>query len=327
MRYTFGAALVGLLLAPLVLVEAEVGGAQLAPRSTSTAAGTYVPLNPVRITDTRSGSAYPNAGKTLGGAGSLNVQIAGSGGVPSGGVSAAVLNVTVVGPTAASYLTVFPEGTTRPVVSNLDFTTNEILANLVTVPLGNQGGVTIFNAAGNVNVVVDVEGYYTTSPGATGLYNPVDPIRVLGNMAAGVTVGPGTSTPVTVAGVSGVPNDVSAIVANVTVAGSTSPGYLTVFPAPHSGSPSPPWVSNVNFATGQVVSNRVIIPVGANGQIEVYNPTGFVRVDVDLDGYYTGSVGQLGSAFTPLAPSRFTDTRAGVNGRQSRPYRAKASIF
>ena len=177
--------------------------------------------------------------RTLGGAGSLNVQIAGSGGVPSGGVSAAVLNVTVVGPTAASYLTVFPEGTTRPVVSNLDFTTNEILANLVTVPLGNQGGVTIFNAAGNVNVVVDLEGYYTTSPGATGLYNPVDPIRVLGNMAAGVTVGPGTSTPVTVAGVSGVPNDVSAIVANVTVAGSTSPGYLTVFPAPHSGSPVP----------------------------------------------------------------------------------------
>src|SRR5580692_7735469 len=59
-------------------------------------AGTYVPLSPVRITDTLSGSEYPNAGRTLTAGGSLNVQVSGAGTVPTNGVSAVVLNVTVV---------------------------------------------------------------------------------------------------------------------------------------------------------------------------------------------------------------------------------------
>ena len=292
------------------LVGLAAAGAQVAPHAISATAGTYVALNPTRIADTRSGSAYPDAGETLGSAGSINVQITGSGGVPVDDVSAAVLNVTVVGPSAASYLTVFPEGTTQPPVSNLNFSANEILSNLVTVSLGNQGGVTIFNETGSTDVIVDLEGYYTAAPGSTGLYNPVDAFRVLGNPASGVTVAAGASTPVTVAGVGGVPSDVSAVVANVTVAGSTGPGYVTVYPTPNSGPPSPPPTSDVSFATGQVVSNRVIVPVGPNGQIELYGTTS-VRVDLDLDGYYTGSAGQLGSAFTPLTPTRFTDTRIG----------------
>lgn len=314
-RYVLGVTLGALVIAaPLSFVGSEVRAAQVMPHASSTTAGTYVPLNPVRITDTRSGSPYPNAGKKLGSTGSLNVQVEGSGGVPLDGVSAAVLNVTVVAPTAESYFAVFPEGTTRPAISNLHFTTNAISANLVTVPLGNQGGVTIFNAVGSANVLVDVEGYYTTSPGSTGLYDPLVPYRILGNLEAGATVGPGTSTPVRVAGIGGVPDQVSAIVANVTVADSTGSGYLTLFAAPDLGSPSPPPVSDVNFTTGQIVSNRVIVPVGANGAIEVYNPTGSAQVDVDLDGYYTRSAGQLGSAFTPLGPTRFTDTLVGVNG-------------
>ena len=89
---------------------------------TASVAGTYVPLTPSRITDTRAGSGYPNAGNTLGTGGSINVQVTGVGAVPTSGVTAVVVNVTVVGPTAPSYVTVFPEGTTQPVVSNLNFT-------------------------------------------------------------------------------------------------------------------------------------------------------------------------------------------------------------
>ena len=61
------------------------------------------------------------------------------GAVPASGVTAVVVNVTVVGPTASSYVTVFPEGTTQPVVSNLNFTAGETLANLATVPVGQPG--------------------------------------------------------------------------------------------------------------------------------------------------------------------------------------------
>ena len=115
-------------------------------------------------------------------------------------------------------------------------------------------------------------------------------------------------------GTTGVPADARAVVANVTAAGSTGPGYLTAYPAPTSGTPTPPTAANVNFTTGQVIGNRVIVAVGADGRIEIYNHTGTVDVDVDLYGYYTGSSGELGSAFTPLSPVRFTDTRVGANG-------------
>ena len=157
---------------------------------TADVADTYVPLSPSRITDTRTGSGYPNAGNTLGAGSSINVQVTGAGGVPTTGVTAVVVNVTVVGPTASSYVTVFPEGTTQPVVSNVDFTPGQTLANLATVPLGSQGGLTVYNYTGSVNVVVDVEGYYTTTPQTSGLYNPVNPLRVLGTLLAPRRSGP-----------------------------------------------------------------------------------------------------------------------------------------
>jgi hypothetical protein len=304
----------------LMTLSLVVPAAALTPNAdqtghaTADVAETYVPLTPSRITDTRAGSGYANAGDTLGAGASLNVQVTGAGGVPATGATAVVVNVTVVGPTASGYLTLFPEGTTQPGVSNVDFTPGQTLANLATVPLGSQGGITVYNYTGRVNVVVDVEGYYTTTPQTSGLYNPVNPLRVLGTLAGGASVGAGVSTAVTVAGVDGVPADASAVVANVTVAGSSESGFLTVFPAPTSGVPTPPTASNVNFTTGQVIANRVIIPVGANGQIEVYNNSGSVNVDVDLNGYYTGSSGELGSAYTPMNPARVTDTRVSTNG-------------
>jgi hypothetical protein len=225
------------------------------------------------------------------------------------------LNVTVVDPTESSFLTVFPQGASQPIVSSLNFTAGETLANLVTVPVGAQGGVTIYNHTGSTDVVVDLEGFFTTSTQETGLYDPVNPVRVFGDLQAGGNIGNGVSQSIVVAGgATGVPTDASAVVVNVTAADSTRPGFLTVYPAPSGGLPSPPAAANVNFEPGQVVGNRVMVPIGADGQIEVYNHAGTVNVDVDLYGYYTGRAGQLGSAFTPLSPTRFTDTRVGING-------------
>ena len=296
-------------------VSNGASGAPGTPHTAASNAGTYVALMPTRITDTRSGSGLPNAGNTLGPGGTINVQVDGDGGVPGNGVSAVVMNVTAVGATAASYLTVYPEGTTQPAVASLNFNAGETLSNLVTVPVGSQGGVSIYNHTGSTDVVVDVQGYYTTSAQAVGLYNPVNPLRVLGTLASGTSVGAGSSIPVTVVGGdTAVPLDASAVVANVTASGSSGASYLTVYPAPGNGIPTPPTAANVNFVGGQIVGNRVVVPVGGNGQIEVYNHVGSVKVDVDLYGYYTGNASELGSAFTPLTPTRFTDTRVGING-------------
>ena len=65
--------------------------------------GSYFPLPPVRILDSRTGAG-------LGGAWSpgqgRDLQVLGQGGVPGSGVSAVVLNVTAVDPTAAGHAVV-----------------------------------------------------------------------------------------------------------------------------------------------------------------------------------------------------------------------------
>jgi len=81
-------------------------------------------------------------------------------GLPSG-VTAVALNVTATGPTAASFLTVNPGGTTRPTASNLNLVAGQTIPNMVRVPLGSGGKVTLYNQAGTVNVIADLVGYYS----------------------------------------------------------------------------------------------------------------------------------------------------------------------
>jgi hypothetical protein len=299
---------IGMLLGPLALA-ASSASATVLPHATSVQ-GSYVSVTPFRIVDTRTGATDPAtyAGQTLAAAASLNVQVTGVGAVPAG-ASAAVLNVTVVDPTSSGFLTAFPEGTTMPTVSNLNFAAGVIVPNLVTVPLSAAGGVSFYNSAGTTDIVVDVEGYYTSSPAANGygLYNSVSPVRALGTLASGTAIGAGVSTPVTVVGVAGVPSTASAVVVNVTAASSTTPSFLTVYPA----GVTMPTASNLNFgiqALNVAIANRVTVGVGTAGQIDVYNHTGSVNVDVDVDGYYSGA-GGTGSAFVPITPVRVADTR------------------
>jgi hypothetical protein len=284
--------------------------AQAPVRHSTTAEGSYVSVTPYRVADTRTSS--PLAGGAI-----LNVQVAGAAsGVPVG-AAAAVLNVTAVNPTAAGFLTVWPEGTTpMPTVSNLNFAagTTPAVANLVTVGLSASGGVSIYLNTGSTNVVVDVEGYYATSATTSGLYNPLSPSRAFGSLTIGTAIGPGVTTAVTVAGASaidGVPATASAVVLNVTAAWATAPSFLTVFPA---GTTPMPTASNLNFgaqAPLQAIANRVTVGVGTSGQIDVYNHWGNVNVDVDVDGYYSGT-GGVGSPFVAITPIRVADTRTAT---------------
>jgi hypothetical protein len=86
--------------------------------------------------------------------------VAGKGGVPPTGTTAVVLNVTATNATSASYLTVWPDLTTRPLASDLNFVAGQTIANLVIVKLGSNGKVDIYNAAGSTDVIVDVVGWY-----------------------------------------------------------------------------------------------------------------------------------------------------------------------
>jgi hypothetical protein len=120
---------------------------------------------PQRIVDTRSGSGQGYAGQTLGPSGVLTVQVAGFGGVPSMTSSspptAVVLNVTVTDPTSGSFLTVWPSNVTMPGTSDINFVGGQTVPNLVVVGLSPTGQVSFYNQLGNVDIVVDVEGWYS----------------------------------------------------------------------------------------------------------------------------------------------------------------------
>jgi hypothetical protein len=120
--------------------------------------GTWVrvgfnPLNPTRILDTRNSSPIgPNS--------SINLAVGGHFGVPTQ-ASAIVVNATVTQGTAQSFLTIYPEGITRPFASNLNWVAGQTIPNLVTVKLGTAKGITIYNAQGSVEVVLDLAGFYS----------------------------------------------------------------------------------------------------------------------------------------------------------------------
>lgn len=176
-RAMAAAAVAGALLLGFLVVPGVSSAATPSASPATTASGTYVPVTPTRITDTRAGSGEPNAGDTIGPAASLTVQVGGVGGVPSN-ASVAVLNVTAINPTVDGFLSVNPGGQTGvPTVSNLNFVAGQTVANLVTVPLSASGAVSIFNHDGNTDVAVDVFGYYTPTPATdgSGLYNSVTP--------------------------------------------------------------------------------------------------------------------------------------------------------
>jgi YVTN family beta-propeller protein len=277
----------------------------------------YNPLAPARITDTRPSSGFPNAGKTLGPGQSLDVQVSGAGGVPSSGVTAVVLNVTVTNTTTSSFLTAWPTGAARPTASNLNWVAGQTVANLSEVGLGAGGKVSVFNPAGSVDVVVDVEGYAAPAATAgTGLYNPLAPARITdtrpssGFPNAGKTLGPGQSLDVQVTGAGGVPKSgVGAVVVNVTATNTTKSSFLTVWPT----GVTRPTASNLNWFAGQTVPNRVQVPVSPEGKVSIFNPAGSVDVVVDVGGYFTDSSNLFatGAQFAPNTPARITDTRSG----------------
>jgi hypothetical protein len=273
----------------------------------------YHPLTPARITDTRASSGLPNAGKTLGPGTTLTVQVTGAGGVPMSGVGAAVLNVTATNPTQQSYLTIWPEGATRPTASNLNFGPNQTVPNLAEVGVGTGGQVGVFNPAGNVDVVVDVEGYVGPSSPGTGLYNPLSPARIADTRTTHNTLGSGKTLNVQVTGQGGVPaSGAGTAVFNVTAINPTTQSFLTVWPTGQTR----PFSSNLNFVAGQTVPNRVIAPTGNGGQVSIFNAAGNVDVAVDVGGYFTdnSNASATGRQFTPTTPVRIKDTRISHDG-------------
>jgi subtilisin family serine protease len=285
-------------------------GAAVADTPPTTAGfGTYESLPPSRILDTRFGTGA--AKQKLGAGQTLTLQVTGAGGIPPSGVTAVVLNTTVTDPTAPSYLTVWPTGQSQPTTSNINFSTNQTVPNLVTVKVGTGGDVSFFNAVGSIDLLADVAGYYvdgTGTPGSTFVSLP--PTRILDTRSTGGPIGQGATRNLQVTGLNGVPATATAVVANVTVTGGTAASYVTVFP----GGTAVPNASNLNFAKSETVPNLAIVQLGSSGNLGIYNSLGSTQVIIDLQGYFTAAGDTTGSRFFPLVDHRILDTRFNVDG-------------
>jgi len=277
--------------------------------------GEFHELTPARVLDTRNGTGGFSA--PVGPGGTIAVPVAGQGGVPATGASAVVLNVTITQPTAETFLTVFPSGTTRPLASNLNAPPGKTVPNLVVAKLGADGKVAVYNNLGTSHVIYDVMGWFSDATGANGArFNSLTPARILdtrdgtGGISAAVGAG-GTISP-DVTGVGGVPaTGVSAVVLNVTATQPTAgDSFLTVFPA----GATRPLASNLNFVAGQTVPNLVMAKVGADGRVSVFNNLGTTHVIFDVVGWFGTDADTAGASYNALSPSRILDTRDGTGG-------------
>src|ERR1700680_2661600 len=236
------------------------------------------PRSPVRVMDTGNGTGGVTG--PVGAGATVSLQVAGKAGVPAAGVTAVVLNVTVTSPTASSFVSVYPDGTTRSAASNLDFAAGQTIANLVVVPVGSDGKVDFYNLAGTVQMIADLSGYYTAGGGS--LFTPVSPVRVMDtrNGTGGVTgpVGAAATVSLAVAGKAGVPAGVTAVVLNVTVTSPTASSFVSVFP----DGTARPTTSNLDFVAGQTIANLVVVPVGSDGKVDFYNSGGTVQLLAEL---------------------------------------------
>jgi hypothetical protein len=249
--------------------------------------GRYQALTPDRIVDTRDGTGGRDT--KLGSGQTMDVQVTGRGGVPASDVSAVVMNVTATNPTAASFLTAYPAGATKPSASNLNFVAGQTVSNRVVAKIGTGGKVKLYNNSGATHVVIDVSGWFTDSSAAgdPGSFVPLVPQRVLDTRTGlggySTKVGAGRSIDVQMTGVGGVPDSgVSAVVFNLTTANGTRSTYLTAYPTGTSKPPS----ADLNPPAGHITSNLVMVKVGDGGEVTVYNNSGETDVIADVVGYY-----------------------------------------
>jgi hypothetical protein len=197
-----------------------------------------------------------------------------------------VLNVTVTESQAPGFATVFPCGSPVPTASNLNYGTGSTVANMMVAKIGDGGRVCVFTNRGT-HLVVDVAGYFPIGTS----YHSLNPARLLETRPGESTIDgqflgaglreAGEVTELTVANRGGVPAGASTVVLNVTVTGPPAPGFVTVYPC----GIATPLASNLNYIAGSTVANAVIVKVGSDDKVCLFNssPTHLV---VDVNGYF-----------------------------------------
>jgi len=273
----------------------------------------FVGITPSRLADTRTGT-----GVTLGRVGpdaplviqvsELNVSL------PSGtaitvpaNITTAALNVTIVNPISAGFVTVYPCDRDRPLASNVNYAADQVVANGVIAPVSESGTVCVYSPV-LTDVVVDLAGWLAgsaftgsiptrlvdTRDGTGGLEGKLTPANELSVSVRGVSL--------SVLGASQqVPDDATAVALNVTAVTPDGSGFITVYPC----GVTRPLASSLNYIAGDIVANNVMAPIGDDGAVCLYTSSPS-DVLVDISGWFQGVTN---NEFVGTTPKRLVDTR------------------
>lgn len=231
-------------------------------------ASLYNPVTPGRVLDTRGGAP-------VGAGGAVSIAFPWL----ADDVTTVTFNLTAIGATTNTFVTAFPAGQPVPLASNLNIGPGETVPNQVTVPLGTNKTVTLFNGNGSVHLIADMVGFYATGGGSW--FVPVSPSRVLDTR-------PGFGlTPDVYIALTGWTPEVVGVSANVTGTNPSAAGYVVVYP----GGAAIPFASNLNLVPGQTAANAVNVGVGFDSgvndrSINFANSAGYVDVIFDIAGFF-----------------------------------------
>lgn len=147
-------------------VSVDVSGYYATPDA-SPAGSVTVPVPPARIVNSVS----------IPGGGGLTVTPPGAGGVPSSGVSAVGMNLTVRSSNSTGSVRVYPSGAAQPGTWTVGYPTAGIHnAGFISAKLGTGGGVIVHNSGSSaVAVSVDVFAYFTPLTGCAPPATPAPP--------------------------------------------------------------------------------------------------------------------------------------------------------
>lgn len=260
----------------------------------------YQPITPARIMDTRQGIGGSTGPLTSGRPDVLTVAGADKGVIPSTGVTAVAVNLTVTKPVGGGLVAAYPDGSTAPGTSNINYGAGQTLSNFAIVPVGADGKIDLANAGADTHLVIDVVGYFDSNGGSGFIAS--DPYRDIdtrsGNPADDCNSAKGALAPnhvltadVVCPSAAEPPTSdlgtVTAVAVNTTMTAGTSSGYLTVYPAGGTR----PTTSNVNWQHAkQTVANFTFAGTGKAGGISFANTSsGTAQLIVDVYGYFAAN--------------------------------------
>src|SRR5262249_15014691 len=207
------------------------------------------------------------------------------------------------------YLTLWPTGTSQPLVSTLNAYDGQATANAAIVPAGISGSISAY-ATNDTDLILDINGYFlSTSTDTALLFYPLTPCRVAdtrnppGPLSGPILTGGETRAFPILSSACGIPATAQAYVLITTVVPSGFLAYLTLWPA----GTTQPFVSTLNAYDGQVTANMAIVPAGTGGGINAF-ATQNTHLVLDVTGYFAPPASG-GLSFFSLMPGRVVDTR------------------